>query len=70
MILEAILLAVAKISANNNAAAILPKMQVDTGRGIHIINPATKFQVWLTGHLDYGLCTHMDKSQQGKKSLT
>ena len=37
MILEAILLAVAKISANNNAVAILPKMQVDTGRGIHII---------------------------------
>jgi hypothetical protein len=72
MILEAILLAVAEISANDNTklpVAILPKMQVDTGDGICIINSATKFKVWLTGHLDYGLCTHMWRSQQGKESL-
>jgi hypothetical protein len=75
MILEAILLTVAKISANGDAklpVAVLPQMQVDTGPddGICIINPATKFQVWLTGHIDYGLCTYGCKSYQGKNSPT
>ena len=56
IILDAILLTVAEISADGEAklpVAIFPKMRV----GVNIVNP-TSFRLWLTGNADYGLCTY------------
>jgi hypothetical protein len=54
MILDAILLTVAEISADGDAqlpVAIFPEMRVATGDGVNIVNPRTQFQVWLTGNV-------------------
>jgi len=69
MILDAILLTVAEISADGKAkmpAAIFPEMRLATGDGVSVVNPTTKFQVWLTGNVDYGLCTYTQESQRSK----
>ena len=64
MILEAILLTVAEISADGEAklpVAIFPQMQIDTGihrDGVGITSPTTNSQVRLTGNVDYGICTY------------
>ena len=77
MILDAILLTVAEISADGEAklpVAIFPKMQVATqaGDGVNIVNPTTGFQLWLSGNADYGLCTYKQesRSQRGKEHAT
>ena len=73
MILDAILLTVAEISADGEAklpVAIFPEMRVATGDGVSIVNPTTKFQLWLTGNADYGLCTYKRASQRGKDRAT
>jgi hypothetical protein len=73
MILDAILLTVAEISADGEAkspVAIFPEMQIATGDGVSIVNPTTKFQVWLTGNVDYGICTYTHESQRGKDRPT
>jgi hypothetical protein len=74
MIVDAILLTVAEISAHGEAklpVAIFPGMQLGTSDGISIINPKTKFQVWLTGNVDYGICTYSDEdgSYQGENCV-
>ncbi|KAJ7483169.1 hypothetical protein FB451DRAFT_100880 [Mycena latifolia] len=56
MILDAVLLSVAKIAAERNtdtSAAIFPKMRLPTEDGVCITNRNTNFQAWLTGTLDY-----------------
>ena len=58
MILDAVLLSIAKISAKRDASravAILPKMRLGTGDGIMISHPISKYEVWLTGNVDYGV---------------
>lgn len=73
MILEAILLTVAEISADGEAnmpVAIFPEMRVATGDGVSIVNPTTKFQLWLSGNVDYGLCTYKHESQRGNDHVT
>jgi hypothetical protein len=69
MILDAILLTVAEISADGTGeakrpVAIFPELRIATGDGVGIVNPATKFQVWLTSNVDYGLCTYALESQR------
>jgi len=61
MILDAVLLTVAEISSDGDAkipVAILPEMRVATGDGVLLRNRATDFEMWLTGNVDYGLCTY------------
>jgi hypothetical protein len=73
MVLDAILLTVAEISADGEAklpVAIFPEMRVATGDGVNIVNPTTKFQLWLTGNVDYGLCTYKPESQRSKYRAT
>lgn len=73
MILDAILLTVAEISADGEAklpVAIFPEMRVATGDGVNVVNPKTGFQLWLTGNADYGLCTYKLESQRGKERAT
>ncbi|KAF9029260.1 hypothetical protein BDZ89DRAFT_1014507 [Hymenopellis radicata] len=70
MILDAILLTVAEISANGDAqipVAIFPEMRLATGDGVQITNPATNFQVWLTGNADYVVCTYTDEEENRSK---
>jgi hypothetical protein len=69
MILDAILLTVAEISADGQAktpVAIFPELRIATGDGVSIVNPTTKFQVWLTGNIDHGLCTYPLESLRSK----
>ena len=73
MILDAILLTVAEITADGDAklpVAIFPEIRVATGDGVNIVNPTTGFQLWLTGNADYGLCTYKLESQRGKERAT
>jgi hypothetical protein len=58
MILDAVLLSIAKISGKRDArhaVAILPGMRLSTGEGVMISHPISKFEVWLTGNVDYGI---------------
>jgi len=67
MILDAILLAVAQVCVDGKAklpAAILPELRIATGDGVLIKNPATDFQLWLTGNADYGMCVYEDESNK------
>ncbi|KAF8879046.1 hypothetical protein BD779DRAFT_1166771 [Infundibulicybe gibba] len=65
MILEAILLTVAEISADTGVPVIIfPKMQVADEDGINVVNPATGFQLCLTGDTDFGLCTYKTEAHQ------
>jgi hypothetical protein len=73
MILDAILLTVAEISADGedkSPVAIFPDMRIATDDGVSIVNPKTKFQVWLTGNVDYGMCTYARESQRGEDRPT
>ncbi|KAJ7194324.1 hypothetical protein GGX14DRAFT_378060 [Mycena pura] len=61
MILDAVLLTVAEISSDGDAkrpVAIFPGMRIATGDGICLKNPTTGFEMWVTGAVDYGLCTY------------
>lgn len=65
MIMDSLLLTVAEMSADGQAklpVAILPEMRIATGDGVRVDNPETNFQFWLTGNVDYGLCTYRDES--------
>ncbi|KAH9953291.1 hypothetical protein BC827DRAFT_1387278 [Russula dissimulans] len=61
MILDAILLTIADISLDakeKRFVAILPEMQIASGDGVLVKNPVNQFEVWLTGSVDYGVCTY------------
>ena len=64
MILEAVLLTVAEISADGEAklpVAIFPQIQIGTGiyrDVVSVTSPKTNSQVLLTGNVDYGICTY------------
>ncbi|KAF8871843.1 hypothetical protein BD779DRAFT_1680078 [Infundibulicybe gibba] len=66
MIIDAILLAVAEISADitSVSVAILPLLRLADGDGINIVNPETGFQLCLIGDTDYGLYTYLQESDQ------
>ena len=51
MILDAILLTVAEVSADGKAK-MPPEMRLTTGDGVNIGNMTTKFQVWLTSTVE------------------
>jgi hypothetical protein len=58
MILDAVLLAVAKLSPTRKSGhdvAIFPEMRLTTGKGICVSHPVSKYEVWLTGNIDYGI---------------
>ncbi|KAJ7257463.1 hypothetical protein C8J57DRAFT_1074397 [Mycena rebaudengoi] len=64
MLLDAVLLSMAKITSERNtdtSVAILPEMRLTTGDGIVVANPDTNFQAWLTGYVDYGVVQYLDQ---------
>ncbi|KAF8189256.1 hypothetical protein K438DRAFT_1676943 [Mycena galopus ATCC 62051] len=72
MLLDAVLLSMAKITSGRNAdtsVAILPEMRLTTGDGIVVANPDTNFQAWLTGHVDYGVVQYLDQDDNKARFL-
>ncbi|PPQ74684.1 hypothetical protein CVT26_007667 [Gymnopilus dilepis] len=61
MILDAVLLALGKTSLPGCAVAILPEMRIATGDGIKVRNPATGYELWLTGNIDYAVIGYKDE---------
>jgi hypothetical protein len=58
MILYAVLLAVAKLSPKRKSGhdvVIFPGMRVATDQGIYVSHPVSKYEVRLTGNVDYGI---------------
>ena len=71
MIIDAVLLVVAKISAKRqptHAVKILPMMRLATEvqDGIAVRNPESEYEVWLTGKVDYGVIQYKVKSTQAR----
>ena len=54
MILDAVLLSIAKLCPNGDSVAILPEWKLSLG-GVTITNPSTQYEVSLTGSVDYGI---------------
>jgi hypothetical protein len=70
MVLDAVLLLIAKISAKRHpghAVVILLEMRLTTSDGIRIISPTSNYEVWLTGNVDYGIIEYMDDNDSDHK---
>lgn len=58
MILDAILLSVIKMfpyRKPDHEVAIMPDMRLGEENGVRIVNPASQYEMWLTGNVDYGV---------------
>ena len=68
MILDAVLLAIADISldvGDKLPVAIFPEMCIFPSEGVLVKNPKTQFEVWLSGNVDYGVCTYEQETDRG-----
>ncbi|KAF8332139.1 hypothetical protein F5887DRAFT_1078178 [Amanita rubescens] len=69
MILDAILLTIADISLDAKEklpVAIFPDMRIASGDGVLVKNTVNQFEVWLTGNVDYGVCTYKHEANRPK----
>ncbi|KAI0300505.1 hypothetical protein B0F90DRAFT_1668320 [Multifurca ochricompacta] len=69
MTLNAILLTFADISLDMKEkypVAIFPNMQIASSDGVLVKNPVNQFEVWLTGNVDYGVCTYKDEANRAR----
>jgi len=72
MILDAVLLSVAKIAPKRKSGfdvVILPEMRLATGDGVQITNPLSKYEVWLTGNVDYGVMQYPIEDDNRERML-
>src|ERR1700722_15721426 len=72
MVLDAVLLSIAKISAkrhDGHAVAIFPEMILTASDGIAIRNPTSNYEVWLSGNADYGVIEYEDDKDSENKCL-
>ncbi|KAK7029204.1 hypothetical protein R3P38DRAFT_2934478 [Favolaschia claudopus] len=73
MILDAVLLTVAEISSDGDTkvpVAILPEMRIASGEGVLLKNPVTDFELWVTGSVNYGLCTYEQEDLRRDRVLS
>ena len=64
MILDAVLLSLAKIASSEEAklgVAILPKMRIAVGDGVQVINTVSQYEIWLTGYIDYAVIQYAEE---------
>jgi hypothetical protein len=64
MILDAVLLSLAKIASSEETklgVAILPEMRIAVGDGVQVINPVSQYEIWLTGSVDYAVIQYADE---------
>ena len=69
MVLDAVLLAIADISldvGDKLPVAIFPEMCIAPNQGVLVKNPQTQFEVWLSGNVDYGVCTYERETDRGR----
>ncbi|KAI6011276.1 hypothetical protein PISMIDRAFT_690142 [Pisolithus microcarpus 441] len=69
MILDAVLLTIADISFEAKEklpVAIFPEMQITSGDGVLVKNTVNQFEVWLTGDVDYGICTYKNEANRAR----
>jgi hypothetical protein len=72
MILDAILLTIADISLHAKEklpVEIFPEMRIASGDGVLVKNTVNQFEVWLTGNVDYGVCTYKHEANRGTTCL-
>jgi hypothetical protein len=68
VILDAVLLTIADISLDAQEklpVAILPEMQIMPGHGVLVKNFQNQYKVWLSGNVDYGVCTYQREGDRG-----
>ena len=63
------LLALGKTSLPGCAVTILPEMRIATGNGIKVRNPATGYELWLAGNIDYAVIGYKDELDNKGKHL-
>ncbi|KAI5982087.1 hypothetical protein EDD15DRAFT_2326637 [Pisolithus albus] len=69
MILDAVLLTIADISFEAKEklpVAILPQMEIASGDGVLVKNTINQSEVWLTGNVDYGVCTYKHEAHRAR----
>ncbi len=55
MVLDAVLLSIAKLSPSDKGIAILPEWRLTSREGVAIRNHMMQYEVSLTGSVDYGI---------------
>jgi hypothetical protein len=61
MILDAVLLALAELSSTQTrGVAILPEMRITQGDGVQISHPISRYELWLSGNVDYAVIEYDD----------
>lgn len=61
MILDALLLALAELSSTlTKGIAILPEMRIAQGDGVRVSHPASGYELWLSGNVDYAVIEYDD----------
>ncbi|KAI0300516.1 hypothetical protein B0F90DRAFT_1723552 [Multifurca ochricompacta] len=53
-----------RFEAEKLPVAIFPEMRIASGDGVLVKNTVTQFEVWLTGNVDYGVCTYKDEADR------
>ena len=73
MILDAVLLTVARIvydEQSKSEVAILPEMRITPSDGVQLINPASGYEIWVSGTVDYAVIQYTDeRDRRGQRSV-
>ncbi|KAI6026829.1 hypothetical protein PISMIDRAFT_350632 [Pisolithus microcarpus 441] len=46
--------------------AFFPNMRIASGDGVLVKNTVNQFEVWLTGNVDYGVCTYKHDANRAR----
>ena len=63
MVLDAVLLSLAKVAADKELktdVAIFPGMRLAQEDGVQIVNPISGYELWLSGNVDYSVVQYED----------
>jgi len=73
MILDAVLLTLARIvydEQSKSEVAILPEMRIAPADGVQLIHPASGYDVWLSGTVDYAVVQYKDEwDRRGRRPV-
>jgi len=63
MVLDAVLLSLAKIASGPWDVVIFPDMRLTPTDGVQVINHLSGYEVWLSGSVDYAIIQYKDKEE-------
>lgn len=73
MILDAVLLTLARIvydEQSKSEVAILPEMRIAPADGVQLIHPASGYEIWLSGTVDYAVVQYKDEwDRRGRRPV-